>query len=157
MVREVDPELPVYDMSTIRADIARFFWPVQVFGTLFGIFAIIALSLSSMGVYGLIAYSVSRRTREIGIRIALGAEKTDVLRLVLKGALCHLVVGLTLGLAGASAFSRLLHIFMVRVSPTDPHTFVMISVVLVAVTISACAIPAWRAVRLTPVEALRTD
>lgn len=156
-VREVDPELPVYAVSSIRADLQRLFWPVRVFGTLFGVFALIALMLSAMGVYGLIAYSISRRTREIGVRIAVGAERIDILLLFLKESIWRLGVGLTLGLAGAAVFGRLLRIFLVRVAPNDPPTLILIALLLSAVTVISSIIPALRAVRLKPVEALRTE
>jgi putative ABC transport system permease protein len=156
-IREIDADLPGFDVSTLREFLKSTNWPFQIFGTLFGIFAFIALGLSSMGVYGLIAYSVSRRTREIGVRIALGAMKWDVFRLVVKGAVRHLAIGLALGLIGAAAVSRLLRAFLVGTTPTDPHTFISIAVLLIVVTIAASAIPAWRAMLLNPLEALRAE
>jgi putative ABC transport system permease protein len=124
---------------------------------MFGIFAIIAIVLAAVGLYGVTAYSVAQRTQEIGIRMALGAERQQVWWLVLRRGLIQLAVGLVLGLAGAYGVGQLLQGLLVGTPPSDPVTLVAISAVLVTVAIMACIWPARRATRLDPVKALRYE
>jgi putative ABC transport system permease protein len=156
-VQSVDPDQPVFDVRTMTEYLARNRWPYRVFGTLFTIFAIIAVVLSAVGIYAVTAYSVTERTQEIGVRMALGARPAQISWLVLRRGLVQLGIGLALGLAGAMATSPVLQSLLVRMKPVDPLTFSAIVVFLAAVTIVACLVPARRATRLDPLAALRID
>ena len=133
---------------------ARVTWPYRVFGSLFAIFALIALVLSAVGLYAVMAYSVTQRTPEIGVRMALGADRRRVSWLVLRRGLVQLGIGLTLGIAGAYAVTQVLTDVLV-VAPRDPMTFAAITVLLSGVAVAACLIPAHRASRIDPLAALR--
>jgi putative ABC transport system permease protein len=132
-------------------------WPFRVFGTMFALLAAIALTLAAVGLYAVMAYSVTQRTQEIGVRMALGAAGRQVSWLILRRGLIQLAIGLTLGLAGAWLASRVLRPLLVQVTPTDPATFVGISLLLALVALAACIVPARRATRLDPLVALRQD
>jgi putative ABC transport system permease protein len=156
-VQAIDPDLAVFDVRTFDALLARERWPYAIFGTMFGLFAFIALVLSSVGIYAVMAYSVSQRRQEIGIRMALGANAGTVTLGVLRGGLIQLAIGLTLGLAGAFGVGRLIQTLLIQMSPSDPTTFAGTIVLLLIVTIAACLIPARRAARVDPLIALRAD
>jgi ABC-type antimicrobial peptide transport system permease subunit len=125
--------------------------------TLIGVFAATALILAVAGIYGVMAYNVTRRRREIGVRIALGASAFDVLRVVLGQGLVTIGVGLAAGILGASALTRGLQSLLFGVTPTDPVAFVAVVVGLAAVATLACYVPAKRGTRVNPVEALRQE
>ena len=156
-LRNVDPDIPLYNIRTMDDMLAQRTWPFRVFGTLFAAFAIIALVLSSVGIYAVTAYGVGQRTPEIGLRMALGASRKDVLWLVLRQGLRRIGIGLALGLLAAWGLSRVLASILVEVRPDDPATFVSIAILLTTVTIAACLVPARRAMYLDPVDALRTE
>jgi putative ABC transport system permease protein len=156
-VRGIDEDLPVFEAKTMQDFLVDRRWPFRVFGSLFAIFAVIALALSSVGIYAVMAYSVNRRTQEIGVRMALGATTGDVLRLVLSLGLKQLAIGLAIGLAAAFGLTRVLSALLVRISPTDPMTFAGISLLLVVIGVIACWIPARRAARIDPMIALRYE
>jgi len=156
-VRRLDPELPLYDIRGVEEMLRLRNWPYRVFGSLFAIFALIALVMSSVGIYGVTAYAVGQRTQEIGIRMALGARNRDILLLVLRQGMIRIAIGLAIGLFFAWAVSRILESVLVGVTPTDPLTFVLIPLILTAVTLAACLIPARRALGLDPADALRTE
>ena len=156
-IRAIDPDLPTYSVRTFEEMIHEEAWPYRVFGSIFGILAVAALVLSSVGIFGVTSYSVSQRTQEIGMRMALGAAARDVLWLVAKQGLKQLSAGLLLGLLGAFAVTRVIGDLMFGVRPTDPFTFIAITVILSLVTLSACFVPARRATQLDPMRALRID
>jgi ABC-type antimicrobial peptide transport system permease subunit len=133
-------------------------WPYRVFGTLFTIFAAIGLLLSAVGLYAVMAYAVTQRTQEIGVRMALGAQGNQVTWMVLKRGLFQLGLGLALGLAGGMFAGRALPSrILIQTTATDPVTFVAITLVLSVVAITACVVPARRAMRVDPLVALRAE
>ena len=154
-ISAMDPDVPVTNIRTMDEILARNRWPQRVFGTMFLVFAVIAIVLAAVGLYSVTAYSVSQRTQEIGIRMALGAEGKQVRWLILRRGIIQVAVGLTLGLAAALGTGRLLQGMLVGTGPADVLTLVSISVVLVMVAVMACFWPARRATRLDPVKALR--
>jgi putative ABC transport system permease protein len=156
-VQGLDRDQPVYAIQTLEDRIAEQRWALRVFGTLLGIFAAIALVLSAVGLYAVMAYSVQERTREIGVRLAFGAGTRDVTWLVLRRGLMQLAIGLTLGLIGAFALSRVLSRSLVQVAPGDPITFIAIAGLLAGVAVAACLLPARRAARVDPLAALRSS
>ena len=156
-VQATDPDQPVFDVRTMDQLFAQNRWPYRVFGTMFTIFAIIALVLAAVGIYAVTAYSVTQRTQEIGVRMALGAQAGQVSWLILRQGLVQLVIGLVLGTAGALAAAPVLSTLLVQITPSDPVTLIGIGLVFTAVTICACLIPARRATRLDPLTALRVE
>ena len=134
-VQRVDPDQPVLTIETVDQMLSQQRWPFRVFGTLLGVFALIALVLSSVGLYAVMAYSVSQRTQEIGVHMALGAEARQVSWLILRRGLIQLAIGLTLGLAGAYGLSQVLESVIVQVTPGDPVTFIAISSLMIAVAL----------------------
>lgn len=156
-IQGIDRNLAVYGVRTLDEQFDFQRWPYRVFGTLFTVFALIALVLSSVGLYATMAYSVTRRTREIGVRMAMGASTGNVLRMVLSQGLRQLGIGLVVGLAGAFGLARVLKTLLVGVTPTDPATFATISGVLIAVGILACWLPARAAMKVDPMVALRYE
>jgi putative ABC transport system permease protein len=123
--------------------------------TLLGAFALLALLLASIGIYGVLSYMVGQRSKEIGVRMALGAQKVDVLSMILKDGARMTLVGIILGLAGAMALTRLMRTMLYGVSSTDPLTFISVAALLGAIAMLACYVPARRAMKVDPMEALR--
>jgi predicted permease len=156
-VQAIDQDQPVFTVQTMSQLLAQAMWPYRVFGSLFALFAIIALVMSSVGLYAVMAYSVTQRTMEIGLRMALGARGSQVSWLILKRGLWQLALGLTIGLAGAFGLSRVLGGILVQTTPTDPVTFATITVILTSVALAACVLPARRATRVDPLIALRSE
>jgi putative ABC transport system permease protein len=156
-VQATDADQPVFEVRTMDELFARNRWPYRVFGSMFTIFAIIALVLAAVGIYAVTAYSVTQRTQEIGVRMALGAQAGQVSWLILRQGLVQLAIGLTLGTAGALAAAPVLRTLLVQIKPSDPVTLAGIGLVFTAVTICACLIPARRATRLDPLTALRVE
>lgn len=156
-VQELDPDLPLFEMRPLRESMDRATWFLVVFGSLFFTFALIALMMASVGIYAVVAQNTARRTREIGIRMALGASAAGVVRLVLARGLWQLALGLVIGLAGALAAAQLMASLIALASPHDPVVFIAISALLVAIGLFACWLPARRAARVAPTEALRAE
>jgi predicted permease len=156
-VAAVDRDVPLYWVQSLQSAIDETTWYFRVFGTLFVIFGIVALFLASVGLYGVMSASVSNRTTEMGIRMALGAKAGDVRRLVLRQGMIQMAIGVALGLALASLLARGLEILLYRVEAWDPLTFISISLVLTAVGLLASYVPALRATRVEPMAALRYE
>jgi putative ABC transport system permease protein len=154
-VRALDPDQPVSSVATMSDIVAASVQQPRDRTTLIAVFAVVALVLAAIGVYGVMAYGVNERTREIGVRVALGASAGDVLRLVIRGALGMTSIGVLLGLAGGFAASRLLGSLLFGVQSTDVPTFIVSSVVILAVAALASWLPARRASRVDPSVALR--
>ena len=132
-------------------------WERRLWGVLFLIFAILALTLASIGLFGVMSYLVSQRTREIGIRMALGSSQSSVLGLVAKHGLALAAIGIVIGIAGAFALIRSIQTLIYGIAPNDPSTFAMVALVLAMVALVACGVPAWRAARIDPIIALRQE
>jgi len=156
-VRALDADLPVFAVETMDTALARSRFANRLIGTWFGMLASIALVLASVGLYALTAHSVASRTQEIGIRMALGAQTSEVVWMFVRRSVAQLAVGVTLGLAGALATGQLLHTWLTRTDPLDGLTLAVVSTTLILVSIVACFVPARRAARLDPVIALRND
>lgn len=153
----VDPDLPLSDLMTLDQRLAQQRWPFRVFGTLFALFAVIALTLSAVGLHSVTANSVIQRVREFGIRISLGAQPNQISWLALRRVLVHLAIGLPLGMAGAFGVGVVLQSLLVQTSPGDPLTLGAVAAVMALVAVLACLWPARRAARLDPVTALRVE
>ena len=156
-VKAFDPAQIIWRVQTLEQLLGTSVAPRKFNTLLLAIFASVALILAAIGLYGVMSYSVSWQTHEIGIRMALGANRANVLRLVVRQGMKMTLVGLALGLIGAFFMSRVLIGMLYGVSPTDPLTFGGVSVVLLAVALLACLIPARRATRVDPIVALRDE
>lgn len=158
-MRAVDADLPLFNIRTMDQNLAQARWPFRVFGTMFAIFALAALLLSSIGLYAVTAYSVNQRTQEIGVRTALGAQSNQVVWLFLRRAMTHLGIGLTLGVAGAFGVGALFEAaqLLVQINGRDPITIGSIALLLAAVSLVASVLPARRATQLDPLIALRRE
>ena len=156
-VREIDPDLPVSHMRSMEDVIARSLAQRRIVMLLLAVFAAVALVLATVGIYGVMSYMVSQRTQEIGIRMALGADRGGVIAMVLTHALRLAVIGLAAGCAAAFALTGLLRTMLYDVTPTDPMTFAGVAAILLAVAAVATAVPAMRATRIDPLTALKAE
>src|SRR5207237_378323 len=156
-VAAVDPTIPTGHLRSMDQVLSHSLALRNVMRVLLTFFAALALLLASIGIYGVISYAVATRTREIGVRIALGAQRADVLRIVLGEGLKLILAGATLGLAAAFALTKLLGSLLYGVSATDPAIFAFGTALLVIVALAACHIPARRAMRVDPIVALRYE
>ena len=156
-LRALDPQLPATRVRTLEEQRRNSLYSERVTALLLSAFGGLALLLASLGIYGVMAYAVTQRTREVGIRMALGAQTGDVLRLMLRQGTWLIVAGVAFGLAGAFAATRLIKSFLYEVSATDPLTFVLAALSLASVALLACYIPARRATKVDPIVALRCE
>jgi len=157
LLASMDPELAVTDVRRLEDVVAEELLPTRFYLTLLGAFSALALVLAAVGLYGVVSYAVSRRTREIGIRVALGARGDDVVGMVVREGMAPAVVGVALGLGGALAGGRALDALLYGVEPNDPATVASVTALLLAVTLAATLLPARRAVRIPPSTALREE
>jgi predicted permease len=155
--QQLDKDLPVSDILTMDQMIGTQTLDASFNATLLLVFALVSLLLAAVGLFGVISYLVAQRTTEIGVRIALGAQRSQVLALILRDGLRPALLGLVLGLAASAALARLIQSMLYETQPLDAEIFVLVAVILVLVAASACMIPAWRASRLNPVAALRME
>lgn len=156
-VLAIDPDQPIYSLQTMGQIWTDSVAPDRLFLILLSTFAAVALILAAVGIYGVMSYSVTQRTHEIGIRMALGARQTDVLGMVIRQGMKLALAGLGLGLVGAWMVTRVMSSLLFGVSATDPFTFTVISIALVAVALGACFVPARRATKVDPMIALRYE
>jgi predicted permease len=153
----VDPQLAIYSARTMETILANSTWQRRLWGSSFTVFAVLALALAAVGIYGVMSYLVGQRTHEIGIRMALGAQRGDVLRLVIGQGLKLVVIGVAIGLIGSLAITRVMASMLFGVSATDPMTFACVALLLIIVAVLACWIPACKAAKVDPMIALRTE
>ena len=157
IIANADSRLPIFDVRTQTEQIARTHFQERMLSRLSSFFAVLATVLSCIGLYGLLSYEVAVRTRELGIRMALGAQKRHLMKLVVRHGMLLSLGGLVLGLAGAFAITRLMTSMLYHVRPNDPATFVAVSALLLLVAVAACGVPALRAVRVDPLIAIRNE
>jgi putative ABC transport system permease protein len=156
-MKELSPDLPIIGMKTMDELFSQSIGTQRLTVVMLSSFAALALILAAVGLYGVVSYTVTMRTREIGVRMALGAEPSQVLRRVLKQGVWLTVAGLALGLVGALCISRLMASILYEVSPFDGISFATVGLLLGAIGLFACLIPARRATRIDPLVALRAD
>jgi putative ABC transport system permease protein len=157
IVQKMDNRIPLISPGSMEQLFNRHLGRPQFYVVLLGLFAALALVLAAVGIYGVVAYVVSQRTREIGVRMALGARRTQIVGLMVWQGLRPAIVGLTLGLAAAFAAGRIIQGLLYEVQPHDPLTFAGVTAALLLVVIVACAVPARKATSVPPAEALRSE
>jgi putative ABC transport system permease protein len=156
-IKEVDADLPVFDVKTMTDAVSESVAQPRFYAILLGSFAGIALLIAALGIYGVISYAVSQRTRELGIRIALGAQRERVVRLVIGQGLTLTLLGIVLGVAGAVVLTRLISSLLFGVAAADPLTFISVAVLFVLVACLASYLPARRAAGVDPIIAMRAE
>jgi putative ABC transport system permease protein len=157
VIRELDPEVPPYRIETFEQATAASLWRQRFQGLVVAVFATLALLLAAVGIYGVISYSVAQRTREFGVRVALGAQVNDIVGLVLRHGVVLAARGVVLGLLGGALLTRYLQTLLYEVEPRDPVVFVSVALGLGVVALIAVSVPAWRATTVDPLEAMRPD
>jgi putative ABC transport system permease protein len=156
-VQSLDPTLPVFGAQTLNQTVSASLSQRRFSMEMVGLFALTALLLASLGIYGVISYMVTERTREIGIRLALGAQRQNIIQMVMRHGLRLAIAGAVVGLVGAAVVSQLMAGVLYGIKSTDPLTFVSVALLLIAVALLACYLPARRAVRVDPMIALRHE
>lgn len=156
-VEELDKAVPVSGVATMQERLSQTLAKRRFSMVLLSVFAFLALTLAAVGIFGVISYSAAQRTHEIGIRMALGAQRGDVIRLVIGQGLVLVSIGVGIGIAAAVGLTRLMASLLYGVRPTDPLTFITVSIFLLAVALIASCIPARRAARVDPMVALRHE
>jgi ABC-type antimicrobial peptide transport system permease subunit len=156
-ISALDKDQAVFNVRTMEQALSRSVAARRFSMILLGVFALLALTLAAVGIYGVISYSVAQRTREVGIRMALGASTTDVIKLVVRDGLKLVLIGVGIGLAGALALTRMMTTLLFGVTPTDALTYTTVGLGLIVVALIACCIPARRATKVDPLVALRFE
>jgi putative ABC transport system permease protein len=156
-IHEIDHDMPMSQVNTLEVMVDNSMGQRRLSTVLLGTFAGLALLLASIGIYGVMSYTVAQRTRELGVRVALGASRQSVLGLVMRQGVTITLIGVSIGLAGAFGLTRVIATQLFGVKATDPATFGLVTVVLVAVAVAATLVPALRATRVDPLTALRED
>jgi putative ABC transport system permease protein len=156
-VSSIDKNQPVSDIMTMNQRLSKAVASSRFVMSLLGIFSVVALGLAAVGIYGVMSYLVTQRTQEIGVRMALGAQRRDVLKLVVRKGMALAIIGTAIGLGASLALTRLIRSLLFEVTPTDWLTFVITSMVLLTVALLACYIPARRATKVDPLIALRHE
>jgi putative ABC transport system permease protein len=156
-VRQLDPTLPVANVRPMREVVAAALATPRLTGFLLGAFAFIALALAAVGIYGVLAYLVSQRTQEIGVRLAIGADRSQVLGMILRQGMTLALGGVAVGVAAALLLTRLMQSLLYEVKPADPVTFIAVPLMLLVVALVASYVPALRATKVSPLIALRTQ
>jgi len=156
-IKSVDADMPIFDVKSMTDVLSDSVSQPRFYAILLGSFAAIALVIASLGIYGVISYTVSQRTRELGIRIALGAQRERVVRLVIRQGLSLTLAGIIIGVAGAYVVTRLIASLLFGVAPADPITFVAVAATFVAVACMASYLPARRAASVDPIIAMRAE
>jgi putative ABC transport system permease protein len=154
---QVDRDQPISDVRSMEERIGRSLASRRLNTVLLGVFAALALALAAIGIYGIVAYSVTERTHEIGVRLALGAQRRDVIAMVVGQGMTMTAAGTVVGVAAALILTRLMSTLLFGVSAADPATFLAIPCLLLAVALVACYVPARRATRVDPLQALRSE
>jgi len=152
-----DPAIPIDEVQTLAERLRKSLWGRRTLAWLVGVPAVAAVVMAWAGIFGVISYSVSQRTREIGIRLALGAQRTNVLSLLLREGMTRVGVGIGLGLGGAVALTRVIESMLFGVSKTDPLTFILSTLLVGAAALAACWLPARRTANIAPMVALRCE
>ncbi len=156
-VHALDPDQPVSEVRTMEQWLGKILAPARFSSRLLAIFAGLALILAAVGIYGVMAYSVEQRTSEIGVRMAIGAQRRDILRLVLRQSLGMILVGVAIGLSAAAGLTRAMQALLYNVNAIDPATFASTAFLLLTVALLACVVPLRRAIRVNPIQALRAE
>ncbi len=157
LATEMDRNLPIFNATTLQQNLDASTWGWRVFGTLFTVFGLAALFLATVGLYGVMAVAVSKRTPEIGVRMAIGADSGQVMRMVLAQGARQVALGIVVGLGLAALLARAMQIMFFQVSPYDPRAFGAVAVLLLATGLAAAFVPARRASRVDPMTALRSQ
>ena len=157
VVRALDADLPLFQVQTLEEVVSRSLWRQRLQGRVLGTFAVLALLLAVTGIYGVISYAVAQRTRELGVRMALGASRRQVIGIVVGQGARLALLGVVLGLAGSLALTRLLSTLLYGIQATDALTFVVVPLLLGAVAVAACWLPASRASKIDPLVAMRAE
>ena len=157
VVAEVDRNLPPFEVMTQSEQVDRILFQERLVTRVAGFFGVLTLALACFGLYGLLSYEVAWRTRELGIRMALGAQSRDILRLVVKQVIAIVAIGLAVGIGGALGLTRFMSDMLYNVRPNDPATIAGVAALLAIVALAACYLPARRAIHTDPIIALRHE